>query len=147
MPFLYQSKNGQPLIFREFDFNSSWNYEASGLYIFAKRIPITNDWLFLYIGQTDSFGRRMNEHQRDKWLDAVDLGAHVVLATVVSYKWERIRLEKELIHQYCPILNTMDNPSKIEQPILGLGGRLVSRTNLTPLPQLGLGAYINKKSR
>ncbi|MGZ8161399.1 MAG: GIY-YIG nuclease family protein [Methylobacter sp.] len=145
MPFQHQSTNGQPLDFREFDFYSSWYYEVGGLYIFAKRDPITTKWIFLYIGKTDSFGRRMNEQQRDKWPDAVNLGAHVVLAVVIPLEQDRISLEKELIHLYRPRLNTINNPSKPQQPRLGLSNR-VSRTNPTSAPQLGLlGAYINRK--
>lgn len=151
MSFEYQSKSGQILEFREYNFYGTWNHAVGGLYIFAKRHRITANWVFLYIGKTDSFARRMNEHQRDKWPDAVNLGAHVVLAVVIQSEYERLRLEKELIHQYCPTLNTVDNPSKSQQTGLGLASLmsnhnahqprlidLTSTTNPSIAPQSGL---------
>ena len=141
MSFSYKTNDGLTLNFSQYNFFDSWNYEIGGLYIFAKRNSITNNWEFLYIGKTDSFGRRMNEHRNYKWPEAAKLGANAVLATHVQYEFDRVSYEKELIHIYRPILNKCDNPFNPQQ--LGLGG--IFRTNITSSSQLGLLESINHK--
>lgn len=121
-----------------------WNNCVGGIYVFAKRNPITNKWAFFYVGETNSFGRRMNEHQNgDKWSEAVELGAAVVLAVVVPHESDRISLEKELINLYRPPLNTTDNPSKQQPPTLRLADLASQKTNAPQIGLLGLAAYVN----
>ncbi|NOV28209.1 GIY-YIG nuclease family protein [Methylomonas sp. ZR1] len=119
---VYQSKSGHSFIFNAYDFyNTAWYYDVSGVYIFAKYDRLSNSWQCIYIGETDSFGRRMPEHRQDKWPEALSWGAHAVLAAVIPREWDRMVLEKELINSYPTVLNKKDNPIK-----LGLGGILRS---------------------
>jgi predicted GIY-YIG superfamily endonuclease len=145
---VYQSKSGQSFIFKKYDFyNTTWYHDVSGVYIFAKFDRLSNTWQCIYIGETDSFGRRMPEHKQEKWPEALSWGAQAVLAAVVSNEWDRMALEKELINRYPTVLNKKDNP--FDQPLkLGLGGLIrnnplprsladLARDN--PPPQQGLG--------
>lgn len=77
MPFLYSSESGQLFTFQEYDFHkTSWYHGVSGVYIFARYSNLSNAWNCIYIGETDSFGRRMYQHKHAKWPEAVELGAH-----------------------------------------------------------------------
>jgi len=58
-----------------------------------------------YIGQTDSFQRRIREHQDEKWASAAREGANLVLALTVPNEAVRLEMEQDLIRAYQPRLN------------------------------------------
>lgn len=64
--------------------------------------PVTH---IFYVGQTDSFERRMSEHQDDKWARAVRCGANMILACVVPSGLLRLAMEQDLIRRHHPPLN------------------------------------------
>jgi hypothetical protein len=139
MQFDYPSKSGHSFSFKAYNYHGQWKYNEGGLYIFAKYNHLGHRWLFFYIGKTNSFGSRLNNHPR--WDEAVRLGADIVLAIVINHDNIRSELEKELIQRYQPCLNEVYK--SIDPPNLGiLGGalRLNEELRTASAPRLGLGA-------
>lgn len=93
--------NGHTLKFDVYGQNQGWN-QVAGLYIFAYQSG--NNWYALYVGQTDDFSSRLTNHERLQ--EAVNLGATHIHACVVPTQSERDRLEKLLIQNLQPRLNT-----------------------------------------
>ena len=88
--------------FQAFNMDGQWNGTA-GVYMFVR--PSHNGNLdVLYVGLCESFANRMPNH--DRWDEAVRLGANSVHAVVVPDKATREALEKHLIQQFQPQLNT-----------------------------------------
>ncbi len=81
--------------------SAPWN-NVAGVYIFTG-VNNLNQWVALYIGQTDSFRNRIPSH--DKWNPAVRLGATHIHAMVAPLEATRDRVEWELIQAYHPPLN------------------------------------------
>jgi len=106
----WSNLSGQFFTFHQFSYNELAKQDEDGIYIFAAFDPATNSWVCLYIGKTNSFCRRSKEHRYDKWLSAVQLGAHAVFAAYVPNEADRKTLEDELIKRYSPILNIQNNP-------------------------------------
>lgn len=80
---------------------TSWN-DVAGVYIFCGVSP-QNQWVALYVGQTDSFHNRIPLHEQ--WSPAVRLGATHVHARVVAQAAMRDMIEQELIQAFQPRLN------------------------------------------
>lgn len=78
-----------------------WN-EVAGVYVFLKENA--KNWSILYIGQASSLKERLSNHERIP--DAKRLGLTHIAATVVRLQSNRDRLEKDLIQQYQPPMNT-----------------------------------------
>jgi excinuclease UvrABC nuclease subunit len=76
--------------------------QIGGIYIFAG-VNAQNQWVALYIGQTDNFRNRIPQH--DQWSQAVRLGASHVHAMVEQREDVREAIEKALIGTYQPALN------------------------------------------
>lgn len=85
-----------------YDPETKWGSKA-GIYIFAG-LNHQRKWVPLYIGQCDSFADRMPNHE--KWDAAVLLGASHIHASVVPLAADRDRIEKKLIEEFQPRLNT-----------------------------------------
>jgi len=81
---------------------TDWN-DVGGIYIFCGRTA-ENRWRPYYIGQADSFQRRLPNH--DRWNEAARLGAGYIHAMAVPQEADRNRIERELIATYQPPLNT-----------------------------------------
>ena len=77
-------------------------YDVAGVYIFAG-LNNQNQWVPLYVGQTNSFHTRIPSHE--KWSRAVLIGATRVHARVESLEATRLVMEQELIQAYDPQLN------------------------------------------
>jgi len=77
---------------------------VGGVYIFAGPGSEPGKWKAYYVGICDSFRDRCptDEH----WAEAVQLGATHVHARVVPRQLERDKIEKQLIFDYQPPLNT-----------------------------------------
>ncbi|MFO0823185.1 MAG: hypothetical protein U0792_08700 [Gemmataceae bacterium] len=82
--------------------NITWN-RVAGVYVFCG-LNRNNQWVALYIGQTNCFAERMPTHER--WQEAVRRGATHVHAMTVPLAANRDRIEEELIRVYQPPLNT-----------------------------------------
>ena len=85
--------------------DGNWN-EVAGLYIFAgERLDQqgTPQWRAFYVGQTQSFGKRLPTHEN--WPGAALLGATHVHALVEPEAKKRALIEKALIDSYHPPLN------------------------------------------
>jgi excinuclease UvrABC nuclease subunit len=82
--------------------NENWN-NVGGIYIFTG-LTQQNQWAPLYIGQTDSLSNRIPQHEQ--WTPAVRLGATHVHVMTVSQQAMRDKIEKELIQNFQPRLNT-----------------------------------------
>jgi len=81
--------------------DASWTADG-GIYIFTGLKD--NTWHPYYVGIADSLKVRLATHER--WSEAVQLGATHVHARVASLAATREAIEKELIAQYQPPLNT-----------------------------------------
>ncbi len=81
--------------------NTTWN-DVAGIYIFCGLNP-QNQWVSLYIGQADSFRKRIPSHEQ--WSQAVQLGATHIHALVVPQAASRDTIEEHLIETYQPVLN------------------------------------------
>ncbi len=79
----------------------AWN-DVPGVYIFASR-NAGGGWKAWYIGETDSFARRIPNHER--WAEARRRGATHVHAMVEYSASTRSNLEQSLIRRYNPPLN------------------------------------------
>lgn len=125
-------QSGQTYNFACYQPGPAWN-EVAGCYAFAIQrgtiLTGINTSLF-YIGQTDSFKRRMNEHQDDKWTKAAQQGANIILACVVTNEAARLAMEKDLIQAYQPPLNVQHIQQAL--PIGSLGSLLGPRNRLFP---------------
>lgn len=93
--------NGEILKFKIYDHQTTWN-NVAGLYIFAYQDG--QNWYALYVGQTDNFSCRIPNHER--WDEAHRKGATAVHALVVPLAANRDRLEKMLIQNLRPPLNS-----------------------------------------
>ena len=125
-------QSGQSYKFICYSPGTDW-YEVAGCYAFA--IQHTNALAAtptrpFYIGQTDSFKRRMNEHQDDKWAKAKALGANITLAFVEPNEALRLAMEQNLIRAYQPPLNVQHIQQAL--PIGSLGSLLTPRNRLFP---------------
>lgn len=80
----------------------AWN-DVAGIYIFSGLNPL-NQWVPIYVGQADSFRNRIPSHER--WNEAVRLGATRIHAKSVPLAANRGALERLLIGNYQPTLNT-----------------------------------------
>ncbi len=80
---------------------ASWN-DVAGVYIFTG-VNNLNQWVALYVGQTDSFRNRIPSHEQ--WSPAVRRGATHIHAMVVPLAATRDIVEGELIRAYHPPLN------------------------------------------
>lgn len=82
-----------------YQFNGQWN-AVPGVYgiMNAKKQVI-------YIGETDSFKRRMAEHQADKTHKMHRYGPALVWAEVISAAAPRKTREQQLIAEYAPPAN------------------------------------------
>ncbi len=83
------------------DKHTTWN-DVPSIYIFCG--VINGMWRALYIGQSASFADRPATHEQ--WQPAQRLGATHVHARVVRAQTDRDTIERELIRQYQPPLNT-----------------------------------------
>lgn len=90
----------ETLEFTVFTENADWN-DVPGLYIFSYQDG--RSWYAVYVGQADSFQKRIPGHERLK--EAGQLGATHIHARVVNLQAERNRLEKMLIQRLQPTLN------------------------------------------
>jgi len=82
---------------------TNWN-EIGGIYIFAGSTT-ANQWKGYYIGKAESFKSRLSSNH-EQWRPAQRLGASHVHAMVVTQEASRVAIEKELIQQVQPRLNT-----------------------------------------
>ena len=89
-----------PYVYEPLPMLSNWT-DVGGNYIFARQQ--SNGWYLLYVGQCDSFRKRMPTHER--WAEAVRLGATHVLAHVNQNDSLRLLEERDLIRRYAPELN------------------------------------------
>ena len=93
--------NGQQLEFTIYGSNKNWS-SAAGLYIFSYQNG--NYWHAIYVGQTDDFSSRLPNHER---LDeALRKGATHIHVAVIPQQSNRDKLEKMLIQNLKPTLNT-----------------------------------------
>ena len=82
--------------FTIYQHGTSWN-DVVGVYIFCGVNP-QNQWVALYVGQTDSFRNRIPSHEQ--WTPALRLGATHVHARVVPQAATRDAIEQELIQTF-----------------------------------------------
>ena len=75
----------------------------SGVYIFAARKGHKEEIKFLYIGQTEHFGRRIREH--DKMKCVMSKGFNCICIHEEKDEKERIQIETDFIKQYDPPCN------------------------------------------
>ena len=94
--------NGKFLPFEVYCSNEDWN-DVPGLYIFAIQEPPRGDWHSLYVGQADSFSKRLPNHER--WHEAVRNGATHIHAIVVKSQSDRDLWERMLIQHLQPPMN------------------------------------------
>lgn len=80
---------------------TNWN-DVGGVYIFCG-LNQQKKWEPYYIGQADSFQRRLPSHER--WEEARRLGASHVHARSVQQEDMRAQIERELVETYKPTLN------------------------------------------
>lgn len=78
-----------------------WN-PVPGVYIFARHNGTA--WEPVYIGQAASLAGRLSGHER--WLEARRYGATAVHVKVIMGQRERDELERFLIRELRPVLNT-----------------------------------------
>ncbi len=89
--------------FKVYDPNPPWN-DVPGCYIFAKQGP--TGWQALYIGQTNSFQRRLTP-AHEKWQAAVQMGmTHIHAHTGNPEETVRLQEERNLVGRYRPPLNS-----------------------------------------
>jgi uncharacterized protein YggU (UPF0235/DUF167 family) len=113
---------------------TKWS-DIPGIYVFA----LSNGpfpWTPLYIGKAASFKDRLSNHER--WNEAAQRGAVHVHAKVVHGEANRDIIERQLIQQYQPPMNTM---LKSEGTLSGLLGVLAPRAvpNTSPEPVYSRG--------
>ena len=74
-----------------------------GVYIFTKLDHVINRYFAIYVGQTESFAKRLIDHERLN--EAIGLGASYIHAAIMYDRANRLRVERELITKYNPPLN------------------------------------------
>lgn len=79
----------------------NWS-DYPGIYIIVRETP--DAWEVLYVGETNSFRSRLTSGH-EKWIEAEELGATHVHATVMEQEDHRERFESRLIVEYDPPLN------------------------------------------
>jgi len=79
--------------------------DYSGVYIFAARNGHKEEIKFLYIGQTEHFGRRMAKHEFDKMKCVMSKGFNCICIHEEKDEKERIQIETDFIKQYNPPCN------------------------------------------
>ena len=83
-----------------YDFRGEWN-DSAGVYGI-----MNSSREMIYIGETDSFKRRMSEHQADVGHCMHRYGPQLVFADIVqSGEAARKQLESLLIQEYRPLCN------------------------------------------
>jgi excinuclease UvrABC nuclease subunit len=88
-----------PFNSQRFNFAGNWN-EVGGVY------GITNaSGQLIYIGSTDNFRRRMNEHQNDSDHLMHQYGPVYAYAEAIPSELRRLLREQELISEYGPPCN------------------------------------------
>src|SRR5690348_11417033 len=95
----FDSFDGARHVFGEYRKNDAW-HDVGGVYAFGNE----DGSQVYYVGICDSFRNRMCTHER--WDEAVRLGATRVFACVVPSILRRGALEREMIAQINPPLNT-----------------------------------------
>ena len=75
--------------------------DVPGVYIMAG--TANRWWQAHYIGQTESFAARLDEHER--WSEAAERGATHIHACVVQDAAQRLAMEAALISAYDPPMN------------------------------------------
>lgn len=92
--------------FGVYDDKTTWN-NVAGIYIFCKIVKINQQefWKALYIGQADSFEKRLRLTSHEQWIPAVRLGATHIHAMAVPLQANRDLIEKQLIQTFDPPLN------------------------------------------
>ena len=93
------------LEFTVYPMDSAWS-EVGGLYVFSAQEPGLQgslQWLVLYVGETQSFAKRLPTHE--KWPEAVQKGATHVLALTEQKATKRAELERKMISELQPPLN------------------------------------------
>lgn len=98
----HRTPSGVNLAFEAHPHQSSWNH-VGGVYAFAHTSAA--GWQVHYVGQTNSFANRIPNHET--WPSARRLGATHVLVTVITSAPMRDQVERELIRQWQPPLNTL----------------------------------------
>jgi hypothetical protein len=84
-----------------YDMDGQWN-DAPGNYAFAYLLG--GFWYLVYVGQCDSFSRRIPSHER--WAEAVRRGAtHVLAQTNTAGELARLTQERDIISRYHPTMN------------------------------------------
>ena len=78
--------------------------DEPGVYVFAAQIE-EDDWIPIYVGQTNNFCQRFADHKHDKWVDAMRHEATHIHARNVSDEIERTRIEHVIIDKWDPPLN------------------------------------------
>ena len=89
-------------------FKESEFEDVGGVYIFSKIETSLGGkelirHIHLYIGETNSFKERLDNHE--KWDDAIEHGAQMILLLPENDADRRKKVEKDLIEEYNPILN------------------------------------------
>jgi len=82
-------------------------YNAYGVYIFSKGTRNAQGGIsheFLYIGETDSFHKRLNP-SHEKWSEACRHGMEYIFVYFPRNSESRIDIERRLIEHYKPPLN------------------------------------------
>jgi len=82
--------------------NAPWSH-VGAVYLFCGVKQPENQWILLYVGQTDDLADRLSTHER--WPEAVQLGATHVHARAVPQVANRDLIEQELIRVYQPRMN------------------------------------------
>ena len=110
--------SGQTYKFNCYAPQTGWN-AVPGCYAFITHAFVAgggSDIRVHYIGQTDSFQRRMREHQDDKWASAARDGANLVLALTEPNEATRVAIEQDLIQALQPKLNAQHaQPDRLAQ--------------------------------
>ena len=118
MSMILTGQSGQTYEFSCYQPQAVWNGTA-GCYVFAAQ-QIGSRLRIFYIGETESFRRRMREHEYDVWPLAVRQGANLILAHPVPNEALRKAMEVDLIRAYRPPLNTQHvqpaAPAPMSQP-------------------------------
>lgn len=74
---------------------------SAGIYVLAALEK--DEWVILYVGRSIDVRSRIANH--DRWREAQAEGMTHVLVREVLNKWDRDRLEEELIREFQPTLN------------------------------------------
>jgi hypothetical protein len=84
-----------------YNMDGQWN-DVAGNYAFA--YLMAGFWYFVYVGQCDSFSKRMPSHE--SWAEAVRRGAtHVLAQTNTAGELARQAQERDIIGRYHPPMN------------------------------------------